>query len=104
MALDPGRLRQMQIAAAQGDPQAQQALAQLAQQGGGAPQGMAPGGPPGGMPPMQGAQPMPGAGGMPPAGDMSQSQFGNGGAPIPPDVQARRAQQLIQMLRARGAQ
>lgn len=33
---------------------------------------------------------------------MSQSQFGNGQQPIPQDVQARRAQQLIQMLRARG--
>lgn len=32
---------------------------------------------------------------------MSQSGFGNG-APIPPDVQARRAQQLIQLLRQRG--
>lgn len=59
-------------------------------------------GPPGGMPPMQGAQPMPGAGGMPPAGGMTQSEFGGGGAPIPADVQARRAQQLIQLLRSRG--
>jgi hypothetical protein len=36
-----------------------------------------------------------------PPGAMAQSEFGRGG-PIPPDVQARRAAQLIKMLRARG--
>jgi hypothetical protein len=65
----------LQEAAANGDPKAQQILMQMQQQqqGGGAPQG-----------------------------GMSQSQFGNGGQPVPPDVQARRAKQLIELLRARG--
>jgi len=81
----------LQAMAAAGEPQAIAMLRALAaQQGGGAPQGMPP---PGAVPP-QGAPPQ----GAPP---MSQSQFGNGG-PVPPDVQARRAQQLIQMLRMRG--
>lgn len=64
----------LQEAAANGDPQAQQILQQM--QGGGQPQGAPPG--------------------------MSQSQFGNGGQPAPPDVQAQRAKQLIQLLRQRG--
>lgn len=88
LALDPGRLRQLQIAASQGDPQAQAVLQGM--QGGGAP----PGG--GGMPPMQGAQPMaplPGMGQLSPQG---------GGAPVSPDVAARRAQDLINILRRRG--
>lgn len=78
---NPANLEQL---AAAGDPRAiamlQQLQAQQAQAGGG--------GPP------QGA-PMPGPGGM------SQSQFGNGGGTVSPDVQAARAQQLIQLLRNR---
>lgn len=88
--LNPQVMMQLREAAANGDPRA---IAQLQ-----AFQGAQ------GAQPAQGAAPagaMPGAGGAPP---MTQSQFGNGGAPIPPDVQARRAQQLIQMLRARGGQ
>jgi hypothetical protein len=75
----------LRMRARQGDPQAIQELqmiqAEMGAQGGG-------------MPPQ--GQP------MPPQGGMSQSQFGGGGQPIPADIQARRAQQLIQMLRARG--
>lgn len=67
----------LQKAASNGDPQAQQMLQQMQMQ---APQG---------------------AGG-PPQGGMSQSQFGNGGQPVPVDVQAKRAKQLIELLRARG--
>lgn len=63
----------LQEAAANGDPQAQAMLQQM--QGGGQP---------------------------PPQGGMTQSQFGNGGQPIPADVQAQRAKQLIQLLRQRG--
>ena len=55
------------------------------------------GGPGAGMPPQGG---MPPAGGAPPG--MGQLSPQGGGAPIPPDVQARRAQQLIQLLRAQG--
>jgi len=75
-----GPILQLQERAAMGDPQAQQMLQQMQaqQQGGGGPP---PGGPPGGM---------------------SQSEFGNGGQPVPPDVQARRARQLIELLRARN--
>lgn len=94
--MDPRLILQLQEAAANGDPGAQQQLQQLRGQmpgAGGAP----PMGPAGAMPPAGG---MPGAGGPPP---MSQSQFGNG-APVSPDVKARQAQQLIQMLRARGMQ
>lgn len=80
-ALDPNRMMQIREAAQNGDPQAQQMLQQMS---GGAPQG----GPPQGGPP-------PGPPGM------SQSQFGNG-QPVPEDVQRRRAEQLIQLLRARG--
>lgn len=90
--MNPQNLEAM---AAAGDPRAIAMLQQLQAQGGGG----------GGMPPMQGAGPMPPmgpAGGMPPPGQGQLSPQG-GGAPIPPDVQARRAQQLIQMLRARGA-
>ncbi len=76
-ALDPNRMMALKEAAANGDPQAIQVLQQM--QGGGAPQG---------GPPQQ-----PG---------MSQQQFGNGGQPVPADVQARRAKQLIELLRARG--
>lgn len=64
----------LQEAAANGDPQAQAMLQQMQmQQQGGAPQG-----------------------------GMSQSEFGGGGRPVPPDVQAKRAKQLIELLRARG--
>lgn len=71
--------------AAAGDPRAIAALQeQQRMQGGGG--GMPPGGP--GGPP-----------GMPPPGQGQLSPQG-GGMPIPPDVQARRAQQLIQLLRA----
>lgn len=66
--------------AAQGDPSAVQELQML---GMGGPQG-AP------------QQPQ-----MPPQGAMSQSDFGNGGKQVPPDVQAKRAKQLIELLRAR---
>jgi hypothetical protein len=67
----------LQMRARQGDPQAIAMLQEL--QGGGMP-----------------------AQGMPPQG-MTQSQFGGGGRPIPADIQARRAKQLIEMLRARDA-
>lgn len=65
----------LQERAAMGDPEAARILQQMqaAQQGGGAP--------PGGM---------------------SQSEFGNGGQRVPPDVQARRTRQLIELLRAQG--
>lgn len=65
----------LQERAAMGDPQAQQQLAMIQQQ-------------------QQG-----GGGGAP---GMTQTQFGNGGQPVPADVQAQRAKQLIQLLRARG--
>ena len=83
-----GNPQNLEAMAAAGDPRAIAMLQQMqAAQGGGAPQGMPPGGgAPQGMPP-------PGMGQLSPQG---------GGAPIPPDVQARRAQQLIQLLRARG--
>lgn len=94
---------QLQEAAANGDPQAIQMLRGM--------QGAGAGGPPagdpaaGGAPPV-GGPPAMGAGGPPPAGPppgaMTQSQFGNGGQPIPPDVQAARAAALIKLLRARG--
>lgn len=78
--MDPNRMAMIREAAANGDPQAQAMLQQI--QGGGQtpPQGQPPG--------------------------MSQSQFsgyGNG-APVPADVQAQKAKQLIQILRARGGQ
>lgn len=69
---------QLQEDAANGDPQAQQMLQQMQMQAQG------------------------GAGGPPPQGGMGQSQFGNGGQPVPVDVQAKRAKQLIELLRARG--
>lgn len=80
MQTPPMGLIQLQQRARQGDPQAIQMLQEL--QGG---QGM----------PLQGQTPMPGPGGM------SQSQFGNGGGGIPADAQARKTQQLIEMLRRR---
>jgi len=49
---------------------------------------MGPGGPPMGQPPPQ----------------MSQSQFSGYGGPVSPDVQARRAMMLQQILRQRGGQ
>lgn len=70
------QMLQLQEAAAAGDPQAQQMLMQMQGQGGGSP----------------------------PQGGMSQSEFGNGGQPVPVDVQAKRAKQLIELLRARGRQ
>lgn len=72
----------LRMRAQQGDPQAIQELQFIEQQvgSGGAPQG----GPPG-MPP-------PGQGQLSPQG---------GGRPVPPDVAARRAKQLIELLRAR---
>jgi hypothetical protein len=71
-----GQMLQLQERAALGDPEAIAQLQQMqAQQQGGRPPGQ------------------PG---------MSQSEFGNGGAPVPPDVQARRAKQLIELLRAQG--
>lgn len=79
MQTPPMGLLDLQRRARQGDPQAIQLLQEL--------QGSQGGMPPGG--------PMPGPGGM------SQSQFGGGGQPVPADVQARKAQQLIEMLRAR---
>ena len=81
---------QLQEAAAQGDPSAQQQLAQM--------QGGPPPGGPGGMPPMGGAPPMQGA------PSMSQAEFSGYGKPQNADVQARQAAQLIQLLRARGGQ
>jgi hypothetical protein len=94
LALDPGRMRQLQIAAAQGDPQAIQAL-----QGMQGAQPMQGAGPMAGAPPMGGGGP-PG-GGMPPPG-MGQLSPQGGGAPVSPDVAARRAQDLIRILRQRG--
>lgn len=68
---------QLQMAAANGDPQAQAMLQQM--QGGGAPQ-----------PPQQ-----------PPG--MSQAEFsGYGNGAVPPDVAAARTKKLIELLRARG--
>jgi hypothetical protein len=101
MALDPGRLRALQIAASQGDQQAIQIL-QQAQGGGmgGPPQG----GPPpggGGMPPMGpggGAPPMQGAPGM------SQAEFSGYGKPQNPDAKARQTMMLEQILRQRAAE
>ena len=82
METPPMGLLNLQQRARQGDPQAIQLLQELGQGGGGVPpQGMAP---QGGVPPGQGQ--------LSPQG---------GGAPIPSDVQARRAKQLIEMLRAR---
>lgn len=75
MQPDNGPILQLQQRAAMGDPQAQQMLQQMqAQQGGGQPppQGMPPGGPP-----------------MKPP-------------PVPADVQAQRANALIEALRAGG--
>ena len=79
MQTPPMGMLNLQERARQGDPQAIQMLQEL--QGGQ------------GQPPQLGMPP-PGPGGM------SQSQFG-GGRPVPPDVAARRAQQLIELLRAR---
>lgn len=77
MQTPPMGMMDLQMRARQGDPQAIAMLQEL--QGGG------------GMPPQ-----------APPQGGMSQSQFGGGGQPIPADIQARRAQQLIALLRSRG--
>lgn len=74
----PMGMMDLQMRARQGDPQAIAMLQEL--QGGGMP-----------------------AQGIPPQGGMTQSQFGGGGRPIPADIQARRAKQLIEMLRARDA-
>lgn len=79
METPPMGLLNLQQRARQGDPQAIAMLQEL-QGGGMPPQGM----PPQGVPPGQGQ--------LSPQG---------GGAPIPSDVQARRAKQLIEMLRAR---
>lgn len=76
MPMDPMGTIDLQRRARQGDPQAIATLQEL--QGG-----------------SQG-QPMPTS----PQPGMSQSQFGNG-QPVPADVQARRAKQLIELLRAR---
>ena len=89
MQTPPMGLANLQMRAQQGDPQAIQMLQEL----------MGGGGPPGGPPGAGGPPPGPPQGGPPP--QMSQSQFGNGG-PVPADIQAQRAQQLIQLLRARG--
>lgn len=75
----PMGMLNLQQRARQGDPQAIQLLQEL---GGG------------GMPPQQPGMVPPGQGQLSPQG---------GGAPIPADVQARRAKQLIEMLRARDA-
>lgn len=80
LALDPNRLMELKMRAAQGDPQAVQVLQSM--QGGG-------GGPPGGPPP-----------GMVPPGQGQLSP--QGGSPPSSDVQAQRARQLIELLRARG--
>jgi hypothetical protein len=97
-----GNPQNIEAMAAAGDPRAIAMLQQMqAAQGGGG--GMPPMQGSGGMPPMQGAGPMPPAGGMPPPGQGQLSPQG-GGPPISPDVQARRAQQLIMLLRAQGRQ
>jgi hypothetical protein len=75
METPPMGLINLQQRARQGDPQAIQMLQALMG---------------GGQPPM-----------APPQGGMSQAQFSGGGQPIPADIQARRAKQLIEMLRAR---
>jgi hypothetical protein len=72
----------LRMRAQQGDPQAIQELQFIEQQMG---SGGQPGMPPQGVPPGQGQ--------LSPQG---------GGGPIPSDVQARRAKQLIELLRARG--
>lgn len=88
---NPANLEQL---AAAGDPRAIQMLQQMQALRGGAGGGMG-GVPPG--PPMNGS-PMQAGG---PAPGMSQADFsGYGAGSIPPDVQARRAQQLIRLLRA----
>ena len=87
----PMGLANLQMRAQQGDPQAIQMLQELMGPGGNPGAGAGPGGPP----PGQGGPPP----GMVPPGQGQLSQQG-GGAPIPPDVQARRAQQLIELLRS----
>lgn len=82
MQIAPQGMLALKSRAAQGDPQAIQMLQDL---------GMAP-------PGMQGQQQPPMA---PPQGDMTQSQFGNA-QKVPPDVAAKRAAQLIKLLRERG--
>lgn len=88
MQMAPAGMLQLKQRAAQGDPQAIEMLQAL-----------------GAMPPQ--GQPSMGSTGpsmapqAPPQGDMTQSQFGNGGMPVSPDEKARRAAQLIKMLRAR---
>lgn len=81
MQIAPQGMLALKARAAQGDPQAQQMLQEL---------GMAPPGMQGQQPPM-----------APPQGDMTQSQFGNA-QKVPPDVAAKRAAQLIKLLRERG--
>lgn len=82
MQIAPQGMLALKARAAQGDPQAQQMLQELGSQM---------------SPPPSPTMPNPG---MPPQGAMTQSQFGNS-QPIPPDVAARRAQQLIKLLRER---
>lgn len=83
MQIAPQGMLALKARAAQGDPQAQQMLQELGS----------------GSPSMTSPSPMPNPG-VPPQGAMTQSQFGNS-QPIPPDVAARRAQQLIKLLRER---
>lgn len=82
-------LQQLQAAAAAGNPQAIQQL-QAMQQSRQGPPGAPPGtGAPGMSPPGMGMAPPP--------------QQGFTGASVPPDIQAQRANQLIQILRSRQA-
>ena len=84
MQTPPMGMLDLQRRARMGDPDAIATLQELGAGGGGmSPQGMPP---QGGVPPGQGQ--------LSPQG---------GGQPIPADVQARRAKQLIEMLRARDA-
>ena len=91
----------LQVLAAAGDPRA---IAMLQQMQGGPP-GMPPGGPPGGaMPP--GMMPPPGGAGGPPMGPpggMPPQAMGQP-PPMSPDMQARKAMMLQQILRQRGGQ
>lgn len=108
LALDPGRLRALQIAAAQGDQQAAQILQQAQGGGGGGGMGGPPqGGPPPGMQPPGGMPPMGPGGGAPPmqgAPGMSQAQFSGYGKPQSPDAKARQTMMLEEILRRRAAE
>lgn len=95
-------IQNLRARAAQGDPQAAQELQFVMEQLGGGGAGAPPGGAPGGAPAGPGMGAPPQAPGAVPPGQGQLSPQG-GGAPIPAEVQARRANDLIKLLRKQAS-